>query len=92
MIFTLIFTVVVAIVAIAFSLENTTQIQISFFGYPVQGPEGLIMLITLGVGFLVGVIVVLPSLIGRTWKLNVHKRKLAKLEKDTSQGPPENEQ
>jgi uncharacterized integral membrane protein len=84
MIFSLILTLIVTIVAVMFSLENTTMIQISFFGYPVQGPDGLFMLIALGVGVLVGVILMIPSLIGRSWTVMQHRRKIAELE----QNPP----
>lgn len=84
MIFTLILTIAVTIVAVMFSLENTTMIHMTFFGYPVDGSSGLLMLIALGVGVLVGVILMVPSLIGRSWALMRHKRKLAELE----QAPP----
>lgn len=84
MIISLILTLVVVTVAVMFSLENTTMIQITFFGYPVQGPEGLFMLISLGVGIVMGVILMVPSIIGRSWALAQHRRKLAELE----QNPP----
>lgn len=85
MIVTLILTIAVAIVAVMFSLENAAMIRITFFGYPVDGPSGLLMLIALGVGVLLGVILMIPSLIGRSWALMRHKRKLAEFE----QTPPE---
>jgi uncharacterized integral membrane protein len=89
MIITLILTIALSIVAVTFALENTTQIQISFFGYPVQGPDGLLMLIALGVGVLLGVIVMIPALIGRSWTLLQHKRKIAELEKNPPVNYPE---
>jgi putative membrane protein len=92
MIITLILSIALAIVAVFFSLENTTQIQVSFFGYPVQGPDGLFMLISLGVGALLGVIVMIPSLIGRSWTLMQHKRRIAKLEQNDPMSTPPHEE
>ncbi len=83
MIISLILMIVVSIVAVMFSLENVTMIHITFFGYPVDGSSGLLMLIALGVGILIGVILMLPSLIGNSWALMRHKRKLAEFEQNT---------
>ncbi len=87
MIFSLIFTVVVTIVAVMFSLENTTLVRVSFFGYPVDGAIGLFMLIALGLGLLLGILLMIPPLLGRSWALELHKRRLAKLEEQSVQQP-----
>ncbi|MBI1793561.1 MAG: LapA family protein [Chloroflexi bacterium] len=84
MIITLILTIVVTIIAVMFSLENVTIIRITFFGYPVDGSSGLLMLIALGVGVLLGIILMIPSLIGNSWALMRHKRRIAEFE----QTPP----
>jgi len=83
MILSLLLTIAVTIVAVMFSLENTTMIHITLFGYPVDGSSGLLMLIALAVGVLLGVLLMVPSLIGRSWALMRHRRKIAELE----QGP-----
>jgi uncharacterized integral membrane protein len=87
MIVSLIVTVVVTIIAATFALENTNMVRLSFFGYPVDGQIGLFMLIALGVGIILGILLMTPSLIGRSWALMQHKRKLAKLEKQTTEAP-----
>src|SRR5258708_27174493 len=87
MIFSLIFTVVVTIVAVMFSLENTTLVRVSLFGYPVDGAIGLFMLIALGLGLLLGILLMIPPLLGRSWALELHKRRLAKLEEQSVQQP-----
>ena len=84
MIISLILMIVVSIVAVMFSLENVTMIRVSFFGYPIDGPSGLFMLISLGIGVLLGALLMAPALIGRNWALMRHKRKIADLE----QKPP----
>jgi len=80
MIVSLILTLVTVIVAVMLALENTTMVQVTFFGYPVQGAVGLFMLIALGVGVVLGVLLMLPSLIGRSWTVMQSKRKIAQLE------------
>jgi len=80
MIVSLILTLVAVIVAVMLALENTAMAQITFFGYPVQGPVGMFMLIALGVGVVLGVLLMLPALIGRSWTLMQHRRRIAQLE------------
>ncbi len=63
------------------------MIHITFFVYPIDGSSGLLMLIALGVGALLGVILMLPSLIGNSWALMRHKRKLAKFEQQPAKKP-----
>ncbi len=83
MIVSMILTLAVTIAAVMLSLENTTMIQLSFFGYLVQGPEGLFLLIALGVGVLLGILLMLPALIGRSWAVMKHRRRIAELENIT---------
>ncbi len=83
MIVSLILTLVVTIVAVMFALENTNLVQITFYNYALQGPVGLFMLITLGVGVLLGILLMLPALIGRSLTVMQHKRRIAKLERQS---------
>ena len=80
MIVSLILTLAAVIVAVMIALENTTMVQITFFGYPVQGAVGLFMLIALGIGIVLGILLMLPSLIGRSWTVMQNRRKIAQLE------------
>jgi hypothetical protein len=41
---------------------------------------GLFLVIALGIGVLVGVLMLLPSVISRSWTLMRHRRKLEELE------------
>jgi uncharacterized membrane protein YciS (DUF1049 family) len=83
MIVSLILVLVVTIVAVMISLENTTMIQVSFLGYLVQGPDGLFMLIALGIGVGLGMILMIPPLIGRSWTVMQSKRRIAELERNS---------
>ena len=80
MIVSLILTLVAVILAVMIALENTTMVQVTFFGYAVQGAVGIFMLVALGVGVVLGILLMVPSLIGRSLTVMQGKRKIAQLE------------
>jgi uncharacterized integral membrane protein len=80
MIVSFILTLAVVILAVVLALENTTMVQVTFFGYAVQGAVGLFMLIALGVGVVLGILLMVPSLIGRSWTVMQSRRRIAQLE------------
>ena len=80
MIVSFILTLAVVILAVVLALENTTMVQVTFFGYAVQGAIGLFMLIALGVGVVLGILLMVPSLIGRSWTVMQSRRRIAQLE------------
>ena len=80
MLISLILAVAVTILAVFFASYNQTVITVNLFGYQVQGTVGLLMVVALGVGVLVGVLLMLPSVISRSWALMRHKRKLQELQ------------
>ena len=80
MLFTMIVVVIVAVLAVFFTSYNQTMIEVIFFGFPVQGTIGLFLVLALGLGVVLGILIMLPGLIGRTWTLSRHKRRLAQLE------------
>ena len=80
MIMSLVLTLVAVILAVMIALENTTMVQVTFFGYAVQGAVGIFILIALGVGVVLGILLMVPSLIGRSLTVMQGKRKIAQLE------------
>ena len=80
MLISLIIAVVLIIVAVFFASYNQTMVAVNFFGYQVQGTVGLLMVVALGLGVLLGVLSMLPSVISRSWALMRHKRKLQELQ------------
>jgi uncharacterized membrane protein YciS (DUF1049 family) len=80
MLISLIVAVAVTILAVFFASYNQTVVAVNFFGYQVQGTVGLLMVVALGIGVLVGVFLMLPSVISRSWALMRHKRKLQELQ------------
>jgi uncharacterized integral membrane protein len=72
--------VVVAILAVYFTTFNQTVIQLNVFGRPLQGPSGLFMAIALGAGIVLGILIMLPTVIGHSWAVMRHRRRIQDLE------------
>ncbi len=84
MIVSLILIVVVTILAVYFSTFNQAVITVNLFGYPVDGPTGLFLVLALGIGALIGVLIMVPSVVSRSWTLMKHKRRVRELENAVS--------
>lgn len=80
MFFTMIVVVIVAVLAVFFASYNQTVIEVIFFGFPVQGTIGLFLVLTLALGVVLGILIMLPGIIGRSWTVSRQKRRLAQLE------------
>lgn len=76
--------IVVTILAVYFSTFNQAIITVSLFGYLVEGPTGLFLILALGVGALIGILIMVPSVISRSWTLMKHKRRVRELEQAIS--------
>jgi putative membrane protein len=85
MLISLIIMMAVTIVAVFFALENTEVVRVSLFGYPLEGAIGVFLLMTFGIGVLLGVLLMVPAMISRSIAIARHKRKIGELE----QFPPE---
>jgi len=68
--------VILIILAVFFASNNLSSINIDLFGYAFHGPIGLLMVSSLGAGVLLGILLMLPAIISRSWALLRHKRKL----------------
>lgn len=80
MIFTMIVVVIVAVLAVFFASYNQNMIEVVFFGFPVQGTVGLFLVLALALGVVLGILIMLPGMIGRSWSLSRHRKRLAELE------------
>ena len=80
MIFTMIVVVIAAVLAVFFASYNQSMIEVVFFGFPVQGTVGLFLVLALALGVVLGILIMLPGMIGRSWSLSKHKKRLAQLE------------
>ena len=80
MIFSLILALIIAIVAVFFALENPTMVTISFFGYAVEGSVALFILISMGIGLLLGLLFMLPGRIRSSLSNARNRKKIGSLE------------
>jgi hypothetical protein len=81
MFFSLILIMAISIVSVYFALENTLIAKATFFGFPVEGSIGVILLVTLGIGTLLGVLLMLPSMISRGITMARLRRRVNELER-----------
>ncbi len=80
MVFALILALAIAIVAVLFALENTMMVTVSFFGYAVDGSLALFILISVGIGVLIGVLMMTPGRIKSSLSNARNRKKISSLE------------
>jgi putative membrane protein len=80
MVFALILALAIAIVAVLFALENTMMVTVSFFGYAVDGSLALFILISVGLGVLIGLLMMTPGRIKSSLSNARHRKKIGSLE------------
>jgi putative membrane protein len=73
--------VIVAILAVIFASQNTTVVTISFYRYSLEGSLASIILLSVGLGLVIGVLILAPGAIKRGLELRSHRRKVEGLEK-----------
>ena len=80
MVFALILALAIAIVAVLFALENTMMVTVSFFGYAVDGSLALFILISVGLGVLIGVLMMTPGRVKSSLSNARNRKKIGSLE------------
>lgn len=71
----------IAISAIVFALQNPFPVTVNLGFWQLEGSLALVLVFTLAVGFLVGLLVAMPTIIKRSWKIANQKKKIADLER-----------
>lgn len=87
-IFFLIFALIVAIGAVVFALQNSIQVTVALFAWSFSGSLSLILLGTLILGVLIGLLVLLPGSIKRSFQFSGLRRSLNKLKKEKAKVVP----
>jgi len=77
---TLIFSLIVAIIAVVFALQNPQMMEVNLLFFETEGSAALVLLVTFAIGVVVGLLSTLPGRIR-------DKRTIKKLEKRASSGP-----
>lgn len=78
--FGLLFSLILAIIAVVFALQNPQPMDVNLLFFETQGSTALVLILTFGFGVVVGLLSTLPSRM-RT------RRKLRKLEREKKTGP-----
>jgi uncharacterized integral membrane protein len=81
----LVLALVIAIAAIIFALQNAIPITVVLGVWQVEGSLALVLLLTLAVGFLIGLLVSMPTIFKRSWRVSHSKKKIGDLEKEIAQ-------
>ena len=81
----LIVALVIAVLAVVFALQNSMLVTISFFNATVTGSLSLVLLATLAIGVLIGLLVLAPTLLRKTFKSSSQRKRIDALENEVSQ-------
>jgi uncharacterized integral membrane protein len=76
----LIFSLLIAIIAVIFAVQNTTTITVNFLFWTFQSSLALVLLIALSVGALISILASTPSLLRDKWTIRSHRKKVVELE------------
>jgi uncharacterized membrane protein YciS (DUF1049 family) len=77
--------IVIAFFAIAFALQNNILVDINLLVWNYRGSLAIVLLSTLAIGVLVGLLVLIPTLLKRGWRISRAKRKATSLEDQLSE-------
>ena len=80
MLISLVLAVVITILAAYVASNNLTPIAINLLGYPLRGTTGMLIVSAFSGGVLLGILLMLPAFISRSWALLRHRRKLEDLQ------------
>ena len=78
--FSLFIALVIALLAVIFSVQNTSPVTINFLFWNFEGSLALILLITLVTGVIIGFLTSSPSLLKSRSAISTQKKKIAELE------------
>lgn len=87
--FALILSLLLAILAVLFALQNPAPIDVNLGPFELYGSTALILLVTFGIGVVVGILAAIPSLIKRRKRVRELEKRAA--DTGTAWSPPESD-
>jgi uncharacterized integral membrane protein len=81
LLFLVIASLIIAILAVLFAIQNANIIIVSFLVWQFQGSLALVLLLTFALGFIAGLLIILPKLIKRSFIIPSRKKKLEESQK-----------
>jgi len=79
--FLIIVALIIAILAVIFAIQNVNVILISFLIWKFEGSLALVLLLTFVLGFIAGLLILLPKLLKRSFTISNQEKKLDELQK-----------
>lgn len=76
----LILALFIAILSVVFALQNAIPIPVNLLIWEVRGSLALVLLVTLGVGILVGILAMAPSLVRKSLKVSHQNKRIKQLQ------------
>jgi lipopolysaccharide assembly LapA-like protein len=92
MIVPLILIVVLSVLAIFFTNSNQTMVEVIVFGSTIKSTIGLVVVSTLGIGIVLGILSMLPSVWKRSFDLLRKGEELAQMKQKEAARQPETKQ
>lgn len=84
--FALILSLVLSILAVVFALQNPAPIDVNLGPFELYGSTALILMVTFGIGVLVGILAAVPSLMKRRKRVRALEKNAA--DTGTTYSPP----
>ncbi len=81
--------IILMVLAALFASQNTALVTVAFFSWSASGSLSLVLVITLATGLLLGLLIMLPAVIGGSFKHKLTKFKLKRLEKKSGKAKAE---
>ncbi len=83
MILLLIMSLLIAVLAIVFAVQNAAPVTVTFLLWQFKGSLALILLLTFVLGVIVALLAVLPGIVRRSSEIAGYKKKLAEVQRLT---------
>lgn len=80
--FYIILLIIVAVAAVIFAVQNTAAVTVTLFSWSVSGSLSLLLVVTLIIGFLLGILVMAPSVFRRSIQSSGLRRRVKRLERE----------
>lgn len=81
MVLFLVVTLLIAILAVIFALQNPSPVTVTFLTWKFESSLALVLLLTFALGVALGLVTLISALIRRSLIISSQKKKIAQLEK-----------
>jgi putative membrane protein len=85
--FALVFSLIIAVLAVVFALQNPQTMEVNLLFVDTQGSTALVLIITFGLGVLVGLLSTLPGRIRDRRKIKSLEKSLQKVQDASFSSP-----